>query len=203
MPFYAEELYQKVKSFAGSESVHLADWPESKKPSDSLEKIITDMEEVRKIVTFGLEARSKANIKVRQPLKSLKIKNQNAKFSEKDLENYKELIRDEINVKEVIVDNNLSEAVELDVNITPELKEEGNIRELLRAIQELRKTEKLNPSDAVILKVKTDQKGQNLIKKFEAEVKKTTMLRGISFEGIEGGTPVKVEDMDFELKISR
>jgi len=66
MPFYAEELYQKVKSFAGLESVHLASWPESKKLSDLEEKIITDMEEVRKIVTLGLEARAKANIKVRQ-----------------------------------------------------------------------------------------------------------------------------------------
>jgi len=201
MPFYAEELYQKVKSFAGKESVHLAEWPESKTLSNSEEKLITDMEEVRKIVTFGLEARSKANIKVRQPLMSLKIKTEN-----KDLtanEGLKDLIKDEINVKEVLVDSNISENVELDINITGELKEEGNVRELIRSIQELRKTEKLNPSDAVSLKIKTDQKGQDLVKKFEAEIKKTTMLKAISFDDVSDGTPVKVEDTDFALKISR
>ncbi len=203
MPFYADELYQKVKSFDGQESVHLASWSESKKLPELEEKIITDMAEVRKIVTLGLEARSKANIKVRQPLKSLKIKNQNIKFYEKDLENYGELIKDEINVKEVIFDNAISETVELDVNITAELKEEGNVRELLRAIQELRKTEKLNPSDVVSLKFKTSQKGQDLIRKFETEIKKTTLLKAVIFEEVEAGTVIKVEDMDFELKISR
>ena len=203
MPFYADELYQKVKSFDGQESVHLASWSESKKLPELEEKIIADMEEARKIVTLGLEARSKANIKVRQPLKSLKIKSQNAKLSEKDLENYGELIKDEINVKEVIFDNAISETVELDVNITAELKEEGNVRELLRAIQELRKTEKLNPSDVVSLKFKTSQKGQDLIRKFETEIKKTTLLKAVIFEEVEAGTVIKVEDMDFELKISR
>ena len=203
MPFYAEILYQKVKSFDGKESVHLSAWPESKKISDSEEKIITDMEEVRKIVTLGLEARSKSNIKVRQPLAKLKVKTEKLKTEDENIAKYLELIKDEINIKEVVLDNNITEAVELDVNITPELKEEGNVRELLRAIQELRKTEKLNPSDAISLKVKTGQKGQELIKKFETEIKKTTLLKSISFEEVEGGTKVLVEDMDFELKISR
>ena len=119
------------------------------------------------------------------------------------MENYGELIKDEINVNEVIFDNAISETVELDVNITAELKEEGNVRELLRAIQELRKTEKLNPSDVVSLKFKTSQKGQDLIRKFETEIKKTTLLKAVIFEEVEAGTVIKVEDMDFELKISR
>lgn len=216
MPFYAEELYQKVKSFAGLESVHLTTWPEAKKLSDSEEKVITDMEEVRKIVTLGLEARAKANIKVRQPLNKLKVKSEKLKVE--DLKPYFDLIKDELNVKEVIfvVDISKEDAcpvvknsdfsttgVELDTNITAELKEEGNVRELLRAIQELRKTEKLNPSDAVSLRIKTNEKGQELVKKFEAEIKKTTMLKSITFENVESGTPVKVDDLDFVLRMVR
>src|SRR3989339_1523181 len=100
MPFYADELYQKVKSFAGKESVHLDIWPEAHKLTLMEEKIISEMEEIRKIVSFGLEARSKANIKVRQPLKSLKIKNQKLKFSEEEKKKYQDLIKDEVNVKE-------------------------------------------------------------------------------------------------------
>jgi len=197
MPFYAEELYQKVKSFGGQESVHLDSWPEVKKISADEEKIITDMVETRKIVSFGLEARSKANIKVRQPLLKLKVK------SNKLTEEYGDLIKDEVNIKEVVFDGSLVESVELDLNITPELKLEGQARELTRAIQELRKQEKLSPSDIVSLKIKTEQAGKDLIKKFESEIKKTTLLRSISFEGVDGGTVVKVDDMDFELKINK
>lgn len=203
MPFYADELYQKVKSFAGQESVHLSTWPEIKKLSAGEEKIITDMEAVRKIVTFGLEARAKANIKVRQPLQKLKFKYQNVKWSGLEGGKYLELIKDEINVKEVVADDTIPEVVELDINITPELKEEGNVRELLRGIQELRKQEKLNPSDIISLRVKADEKGRALIRKFEAEIKKTTLLKEISFEEVTAGILLKVEDMDFELKISR
>jgi isoleucyl-tRNA synthetase len=201
MPFYAEELYQKVKSFAGFESVHLASWSEVKKPTNSEEKIIADMEEVRKIVSLGLEARAKANIKVRQPLAKFTVKEN--KFSPENITQYLDLIKDEVNVKEVTVDGNISNPVELDINITSELQSEGNFRELLRAIQELRKTEKLNPTDIVSLKVKADQAGKELIKKFEAEIKKATLLRNISFEEDTLGPVVKVENMDFELKISR
>jgi isoleucyl-tRNA synthetase len=159
------------------------------------------MEEVRKIVSVGLEARSKANIKVRQPLNKLKVKSE--KLKAEDLKPYLGLIKDEINVKEVIFDNTITEAVELDINITSELKEEGNIRELIRGVQELRKQEKLSPSDKVSLKVKTEGKGRELIQKFEVEIKKTTLLKSISFEEFDGGTVVKVEEMSFELKITR
>ena len=202
MPFYADELYQKVKSFAGKESVHLATWPEARKLTLTEEKIISEMEEIRKIVSFGLEARSKANIKVRQPLKSLKIKNQKAKLSEEEKKKYQDLIKDEVNVKEIIFDDALVEEVILDLVITPELKAEGQMRELTRAIQELRKQENLNPTDIVSLKVKTSQSGQELIKKFEAEIKKITLLKNISLEDFEGGTVVTAEEINFELKIS-
>jgi isoleucyl-tRNA synthetase len=201
MPFYAEELYQKVKSFDGKESVHLASWPVINKLSKDEDRILVDMTEVRKIVSFGLEARSKSLIKVRQPLLKLKVKE--VKFDTENLPQYFELIKDEVNVKEVVSDNTLTEEVELDLNITAELKEEGNVRELIRAIQELRKTEKLNPSDSVSLKIKTEQKGRDLVKKFEVEIKKTTLLKSVLFEEIEGATIVKVDDLTFELRINK
>jgi isoleucyl-tRNA synthetase len=194
MPFYADELYQKVKACDGKESVHLADWPTVSKLSTEEEKVLSDMEEVRKIVSLGLEARSKSGNKVRQPLSSLKIK---TSLSDK----YFGLIKDEVNVKEVILDNTIANPIELDTNITSELKAEGQYRELSRGIQELRKQENLNPNDAVSLKIKTDEAGKNLVKKFEAEIKKTTLLKGIVFENVEGGTLVKVDEINFELKI--
>lgn len=201
IPFYAEELYQKVKSYDGLESIHLAAWPDIQKFTSTEQKIIMEMEEIRKIVSFGLEARSRANIKVRQPLKMLKVKTE--KLEAKEFDKYLELIKDEINVKEVVLDNSLTEAVELDINITPELKEEGRARELIRGIQELRKQEKLNPTDIVGLKIKTNQLGKDLVTKFEEEIKKVTLIKNIYFGDVENGAPLKIEEINFELKITK
>lgn len=199
MPFYAEELYQKVKSFAGLESVHLAVWPVAQKLSGIEEKIIVNMAEVRKITSLGLEARSKANIKVRQPLSKLEVKSE--KLKERDGIEYFDLIKDEVNIKEVIWDGTVAGEVELDLNITPELKAEGQVRELCRAIQELRKQEKLNPTDAINLKIKTADAGRKLVQKFEVDIRKATLIKNISFEELIVGAITKVDDMNFELKI--
>ncbi|MEK7194467.1 MAG: DUF5915 domain-containing protein, partial [Patescibacteria group bacterium] len=143
---YAEELYQKLKIAGGPESVHLADWPQKKWQFASA-KILNNMLEVRRIVSLGLEARSKANIKIRQPLKELRIKNYELR------EEYSNLIKDEINVKQVILDKDLKEEIYLDTNLTPELEEEGRVREIIRSIQEMRKEKGLMPGDEMELRV--------------------------------------------------
>ncbi|MFA7252734.1 MAG: class I tRNA ligase family protein [Candidatus Paceibacterota bacterium] len=195
MPFYAEELYQKVKAYDGEESVHLAKWPEIIKLGKEAENLLSEMQEVRDIVSVALELRSRANIKVRQPLAQLKVKvNLN--------EQYLELIKDEINVKEVVFDQVITESVVLDTVLTNELKEEGRFRELLRAIQELRKTEKLNPGDQAKLLVQTDDSGQKLIQKFNEEIKKIANLKSVSFGQVDGEAIV-IENLEFKLKIVR
>jgi len=55
-----------------------------------------------------------------------------------------EIIKEETNIKQVLIDRKLSDIgmdddIELDTNITPELKLEGQAREVIRFIQELRK----------------------------------------------------------------
>ena len=87
------------------------------------------------------------------------------------------------------------------LNITPELKAEGQVRELIRAIQELRKQEKLNPGDAVSLKVKTDRVGESLIKKFESEIKQITMIKAFSFGEADNMTEIKIDELALGLKI--
>ena len=110
------------------------------------------MEETRKVASVALEARSKANIKVRQPLSELKIKNNNLS------EEFLALIRDELNVKKVTVDKNLKEEVELNTTLTPELEEEGLVREEIRAIQDMRKENGLKPSDVFKFKIPPEKK---------------------------------------------
>lgn len=200
-PFYAETLYQKVKAMTDPESVHLSPWPEASAFSKDEEVLLTEMSDLRKIVSLGLEARASAGLKVRQPLASLKIKDQ--KFIFLNDEKYLDLIKDEVNVKAVLFDSNIANDAELDLHITPALKEEGQVRELTRAIQDLRKQAKLSPADIVTLQVKSNTVGQAFIRKFETEIKKNTLLRSIVFTESVSGPDVLIDDLNFSLQISR
>jgi isoleucyl-tRNA synthetase len=156
-------------------------------------KVIENMEQVRKIVSLGLESRQKAGIKVRQPLGQLKVKN--LKLSDE----YLDLIKDEVNIKEVIEDVSIETEVELDIEITPGLKEEGDYRELVRGIQEMRKKAGLTPSDAIALSIEADDIGKNLIQKFEMDLKKVVLASKIEFSANDG-QEIKVDELIFKIK---
>ncbi len=161
MPFVAEEIFQSVKGNDDAESVHLAEWPlkEKKlftklfsKPRSS--SLLDEMQEVRRVVSLGLEARQKAGIKVRQPLQKLTV-NSAQLTGRKEL---LELIKDEVNVKEVVVDQKIPKGeVVLDTNITDALKKEGELRDLIREVQDLRKGAGLQPKDKAVLIVPADR----------------------------------------------
>ncbi|MDK2949157.1 MAG: isoleucyl-tRNA synthetase [Patescibacteria group bacterium] len=139
-PFITEDIFLKMKS---GESVHLCDYPQ---PNLDLidEKLEQEMENIRDIVNLALAERSKQGIKVRQALLSLSVKD--LKTDNKELI---ELIKEEINVKEVKEDKGINEDVKLDTTITPELKEEGNVREIIRQIQKMRKDNGFIPEDRI------------------------------------------------------
>ncbi len=140
-PFVAEEIFQKMRTDGTAESVHLELYPEVRAFDDS---VLGLMQHVRDTVTLGLEARSKANIKVRQPLQKIAIAVD--WFDEECLA----IIKDELNVKEVVVDKFLAEGtVALDTDITDALRDEGDMREMVRTIQDMRKAAGLMPSDRV------------------------------------------------------
>ena len=126
------------------------------------------MKETRKIVSLALEARSKANIKVRQPLSELKIKNK--KLGEEFLD----LIRDELNVKHVVIDGNLESEVALDTNLTPELIEEGKIRDVIRTIQDMRKEKGLKPNEKMTFTPPAGE--EEFFKKHSVQIKKATNI---------------------------
>ena len=157
------------------------------------------MNQVRKIVSLGLEARDNARIRVRQPLGEFKIKGQVLEFKY----NLLELIKDELNVKTIIFDLNIKEEVELNTDITPELKQEGQCRELIRVIQNLRKKEKLAPKDKIILIIETNQNGEELIRKFEEDIKKVVSAREIKFEKMADGEEVEINNLFLKIKIKK
>jgi len=200
-PLAAEDVWLRLKSEDDEESIHLAEWPIVSKGilgmfGDKQGKILNNMQVVRKIVTLGLEARQKAGIKVRQPLNKLKVKN----FGLED--EYIDLVKDELNVKEIIFDDSISAEAELDTNITPELKQEGDYRELARALQEMRKEQNLTPRDMVKLVFETNEVGRKLVEKFEADIKKTVLAASVGFQENDG-EEIKISDLMFKVKIEK
>ncbi len=195
MPFYAEYLWGRVKTEEDEESVHLANWP---KGGEIDEDLIATMLALRNIVTFALEARTKVGIKVRQPLAKLFV---SARLVAKQ-EEFAALIRDEVNVKEIEFDSTLTKPVRLDVDITPELQAEGDMRELVRQIQDMRKKAGLEPQDRVVLIVQTSDGGEELITLFKSEIQKVVGADEMTFGDAEG-TEINAGGHSFTIQITK
>src|SRR3989344_3828940 len=203
-PFAAEDIWLKLRNEDDEKSVHLAEWPKIRKRLNlfgflrfNLEGnsgTLPNMRIVREVVSLGLKERQVHNIPVRQPLNQLRIKNYELGME------YTEVIKDELNVKEVCFGNSVQNEVELDVNITEELKQEGNYRELLRALQDMRKKMGLTPNDVISINFETDHIGKKLIQKFETDMKKTVLVSEIHFKKNDG-EEVKIDDLVFKVKI--
>lgn len=168
-PFIAESIWRGIE--AGG-SVHLENWPTveagflSRLFGAKKNPVLDEMAKVRTIVTLALQARDKAGIKVRQPLSKLTIKES---LSDELLE----VIRDEVNVKGVHV-SAIENEVELDTTITPELKEEGFVRDLIRAVQGARKEAGLNPGEDARVTLAAAKEVQEMIARHTRELQEAT-----------------------------
>lgn len=172
MPFIAERIYKEVGG--KSESVHLEKWPEGGS-IDS--EIISSMKVVRETVSLGLMKRTESKINVKQPLQSVTLKKE---IEEK----YFDLIKDELNVKEVKINKEQAEEVTLDENISDELRKEGDVRKLMRAIQDMRKEKGLTPSDFVKLVASNEiAKNETLMK--TCKVSEVTIDENVTGESVE------------------
>ena len=181
-PFFAEALYKSVNP--SEESVHLAEWPESNsKFKIQNSKLLEEMEEVRNIASAALAKRAELGVKVRQPLASLKIPNSKFQITNPEL---LDVLKDEVNIKEVVWVKKLDADFELDTNITPELKEEGMLREIIRAMQEFRQEKGLVPKDKVSMKIGADKETVALIKRNEAKLLEDANASEFGFEEKEG-----------------
>lgn len=166
-PFFSEALYQSL--LEKELSVHLEDWPKANKGVIDRE-LLKSMAEIRRLASLALAVRAEKKIKVRQPLKELRIKN----YELRNRQELLEILKDEINVKAIIFDKKIKEEIELDAEITPALKEEGILRELTRLVQGLRGDAGLRSQDRIILMAEADKYLYAIIEKnshyFKTEV---------------------------------
>lgn len=204
-PFIAEEIYLGVSP--KKESAHLEDYPVFVKTlaGKPEQKLIKEMDWVRSVVTMALEERTKLGIKVRQPLASLKVKSQisNLKFNKELLG----LIKGEVNIKEIVLDKDLESEVWINAEITPELKEEGVLRDITRAIQDLRKKSGLTPKDRPVLLAYGNEKGIEFIKKYYDLISKETNFLKIEIKSSalssENSASLKTDDIEVEFLVKK
>ena len=71
--------------------------------------------------------------------------------------------------------------VVLDTHITDELKEEGTLREILSKVQNLRKERNFEVLNKIILYVSGNEKIEEIIKKYEDEVKHETLTLEVKY----------------------
>ena len=102
-PFITESVYQNLvrESFREApESIHLTDYPVSD-ASFIDKKLEDDMEEVLSVIVLGRAARNNAQIKNRQPLQRMYVRDTHAEDREALSDYYVDIIREELNVREV------------------------------------------------------------------------------------------------------
>ncbi len=137
-PYLADSMYINLTHDA---SVHLSDWPdEPPKQNKDDEDLISQMRKMRDIVEKIHAKRKELGIAVRQPLQKAMVYGQEKGAIAEDIIRVAE---SELNVKFIELVGG-SDKIEIDTKITPELKEEADIRDLVRKIQEERKALGLN-----------------------------------------------------------
>ena len=206
-PYMAEEIYQNVRSEKDPESVHLDFWP---KAEDKIEAdLIDQMEKVRKVVELGHSLRSKMGIKVRQPLSAIEFNlDLNQKY-EKELEG---LILDELNIEQRSeklskknVETNESDQIKIkiDFEITEELQAKGDLREIIRAIQSMRKKAGLKPEDKIGITIEVDREDlDGFLKNHAEKMKETASLDEIRYAKVDQGMDVATSKGKIKISLS-
>ncbi len=121
-PFIAEEMYQNLvrNIFKDApESVHFNRFPEYD-PSAIDKELEKGMKKVLDIVVLGRAVRNTANIKNRQPLSAIYVKDTENVILSQELN---ELIKDELNIKNYFVVDNLDKFISYDLK--PQMKTLG------------------------------------------------------------------------------
>ena len=203
VPFVAEELYQNLVRTVdpgARESVHLTDFPRADETQIS-DELNSSVELAMKISSMGRAARAKAGIKVRQPLSEAVIGVQ-TEGEKRGLESMSTDVKEEINVRQLVI---LSEAdrrgesrsypdmpeycvaddarywVALRTELTPELVAEGVSRELIRHLQNMRRSAGFDITDHIITYYQTEEPLlQEVIESFAGYIKQETLSRELS-----------------------
>lgn len=189
MPFKSEDTFLRTRTQSDPISVHLTTWSQNQSIDQG---ILVNMKEVRDIVTKALEIRAKESIKVRQPIQTLETK---IKINSV----YAEIIKDEVNVKDIETNLQLETDVWLDTTLTPELRREGDAREFIRVLQDLRKSSGLSQEDTVVVHVVAPEDFKKVIETHKVLVQSVTRTQEIILVEELPGEEIQVNE--FKIKV--
>jgi isoleucyl-tRNA synthetase/bisphosphoglycerate-dependent phosphoglycerate mutase len=113
-PFITEAVYLNLTDKEHS-SVHMEDWPETRKLSKEEKELLEKTRLIRSVVGLGMKLRAEQNIKVRQPLNKITIVLSANRLSLTD--NDIKIISEELNVKNVEISNDASGIAEKAVEV--------------------------------------------------------------------------------------
>ncbi len=205
LPFTAEAMYQNLVRSLDSQcedSVHLCRWPDR-----VLSRIETSgdlrakMNEVMHLSHIAHAIRKEASLPLRQPLSEAFITGvQHLKETDECLD----ILRQEINVKKIslrgmpegsniVIKKEGDLSVALVTEVSEALRQEGLLREVVRAIQNFRKTQGLKAGQLVALYYFTqDHEMQKMIEMKQTEIKGATHLKDLvsSYEASEEFTEI-------------
>jgi len=172
-PFITDLMYTNLTK---EDSVHLSDWPQlgntGKIPSTDF-KLLEEMQKIREIIEKVHAKRKESGIPVRQPLNRVKVYGQSVKIGKEILG----LTQDELNIK-IIQLLGGTDRVELDTKITPELKEEADVRDLVRKIQGERKRLGLNLTQRINVVVENPPKDKELVQWMQKKAQISELKKG-------------------------
>jgi isoleucyl-tRNA synthetase len=198
LPFLAEEMYQNLVVTAFPEapdSVHLADFPVADETKiDS--QLSDDTQLAMKISSLGRAARSKAGIKVRQPLAtnyvSMSLYREQMALT---LERIKSQVLEELNIKELKLIDDVSQldeerhvvssegdyAVAIPTEISPELLAEGLAREIVHRLQTMRRAAGFDIADHITTYYQGDTHIREVMESFGSYIKQETLSRELNY----------------------
>ncbi|MEK7103088.1 MAG: isoleucine--tRNA ligase, partial [Patescibacteria group bacterium] len=205
-PFISDEIYRGLGPWNEKyQSVHLESWPIFI-PEFVHREGIEQMDTVRMLIERALSVRSKAGIKVRQPLSILSI----TKTSLDPALYY--LLCEEVNVKEVVCEKELRNGpnwivddemlVSIDIAITLELREEGLLRDIVRQINALRKEKGLTIADRVTITIHADTEIAALIVRYNDTLANQVLATSVTVgEMNDSMTPIKLENYNIHVSL--
>ena len=220
-PFVADELYRNLVCSAypqAPDSVHLADFPQAEKTKID-EQLTTDTQLAIKVSSLGRAARSKAGIKVRQPLAKalVKLVSKNEKAA---LERIAPQVLEELNIKALeAVENDAgleqpgyfaSEeggyVVAIATDISDKLAAEGMARDIVHRLQTMRRNAGFEIADYITTYYEGGDVIKQAIEAFGDYIKRETLSKelvcGIP-EGAEFSDKLKLSGNEMTLAVAR
>ncbi len=190
VPLLADGMYRNLASIDDSmpESVHMCEFPTYNDLTEEENKLMGDMETVRKIASLANSTRKQAQIPVRQPLSEMIVMGITGLADE-----YVQLLKDELNVKEVKFEKTINDSLDdiyavqeegklkvaLNTVLTDDLKLEGKARELVREIQKLRKQADVAWNEYVDVTYPDENDYTKVVEKFGDEIKTKTYVKNL------------------------